>query len=290
MTPDDTIFAPMPELREPMLYGWRLVFIPFYVSLGGYLLVHIDPPWVVGIPCFMVLLIYAWRRERPRTYRKRAREMPQLDDRARSASELVFTLELERARRFRWQPEAWSWAQFEEQRRLCGLPPVRAIVEKALEPAVGSIDCPDALLEPEPVASSLRTSRRGALAFGGFFLAISLLGAVQGNWQGAGLALLMVLVILGQMPQFRDFHPFALGRTQVASVGGVLASDGRRWTPDDAVLLVSGRGRRGPVLVRLVGPAGWLSMCFMSPDEADFVTLWQRWMHPAPRPELLEPS
>jgi len=124
----------------------------------------------------------------------------------------------------------------------------------------------------------------------GSFLAISLLGAVQGNWQGAGLALLMVLVILGQMPQFRDFHPFALGRTQVASVGGVLASDGRRWTPDDAVLLVSGRGRRGPVLVRLVGPAGWLSMCFMSPDEADFVTLWQRWMHPAPRPELLEPS
>ena len=277
-----------------MLYGWRLVYIPVLVLLGGVLLVRlqsIDLSWHAGIVIFMVLLtLYAVPQALQRARWKRAREMPQLDDRARSASELVFTLELKRARRSPWRPETWSWAQFEEHRRQRGLPAVRAIVEKALEPAVRSIDCPDALLEPEPVASSLRTSRRGAMVRVGFFLAMTLLGAVQRDWWLAGSMLLIVLIFLGQMPQFRDFQPFALSRTQVASVGGVLASDGRRWTPDDAVLLVSGRAPRGPVFVRLVGSAGWLSMWFMAPDEADFVTLWQRWMHPVPRPELLEPS
>ncbi len=38
MTPHNTIFAPLPELKEPMLYGWRLVVL---VSLGGVLLVRL---------------------------------------------------------------------------------------------------------------------------------------------------------------------------------------------------------------------------------------------------------
>ncbi len=61
----------------------------------------------------------------------------------------------------------------------------------------------------------------------------------------------------------------------------------RRWTVDDAVMLVQCTPTLGPLIVRLVGEAGWLTLSFTDEKDPDFVRLWQRWNHPQPRPELL---
>ncbi len=100
--------------------------------------------------------------------------------------------------------------------------------------------------------------------------------------------LVFAMLLLAQMPQVRDRVPI-LRRDEtapVAGVGYVEAPRGARWTTGDSMLLVSALKAPGPLYVRLVGPAGWLSWTFTNASDADFLRLWQRWMHPRPRPEL----
>jgi hypothetical protein len=184
----------------------------------------------------------------------------------------------------------WDWPAFLAELHRRSIVRPHTIVDEATLPQLGAIPLTENLLEPEPVQASGDRSRSslllgaGACALGAayfFMMGIWVVGVLL-----SGLALLMT----AGLPQVRDVL-----RTLPMMESGVLAAPGvvvdakrkRRWTIDDAVMLVQCTSTVGPLIVRIVGEAGWVTLTFSDERDADFVTLWQRWNHPRPRPDLL---
>lgn len=114
---------------------------------------------------------------------------------------------------------------------------------------------------------------------------------------GTVLAIVVALFLLGlyrqtPLPCCGTFLVMILGTSYVAngpmklSVGsGVVEHRARRWTVDDAVMLVTRTGFFA-IRVRLVGAGGELQTHFRSTRDRQFQALWQRWTTAVPRTDL----
>lgn len=96
------------------------------------------------------------------------------------------------------------------------------------------------------------------------------------------------LVLLG-VPSLRSFGvPLGESIAPVAGLGILRDSRGRRWTVADSCMLIRRNGWNDKMItVELAGPAGYWTKHYFGVDDSGFQTLWRRWMHPYPKPDLL---
>lgn len=144
-------------------------------------------------------------------------------------------------------------------------------------------------MEPEPILGS--GDARGLMNWlwplG--FTASGLISMILGE---ALIAVLVFLVagffIVTSVPAIRDrFRIFRWDDGNiVAGMGSLRDERNRLWTIDNAMMIVQTKEIAGALFVRFIGEVGEMQVTFTDERDPDFITLWQRWNHPAPRPEL----
>lgn len=208
-----------------------------------------------------------------------------------TAGTLIEQLEQSRSAWCWWKPKLWPWSQLREVAGPRQIAVPRTIVDSKLVERLGAIEQPSHLLEPEPVmGSGLGLSRRTHYWLTAFLVMAAGTQFALGLWQSAVIAALGAVVYIVSVPRWRDttrglrMNEFKY----VAGVGYVEDSQGRRWTCDNAIMLVQVKRRSEALFVSLIGEAGSMAITFLSADDPDFIALWQRWAHPNPRPALVE--
>ncbi|TVQ53284.1 MAG: hypothetical protein EA377_08335 [Phycisphaerales bacterium] len=203
------------------------------------------------------------------------------------AVEVVF--ELERQRRFRLlgPPRLWTWRSFIEALDSCSIPRPRTIIDEQARPSLRRIPLPEHMLEPEGILESGSKPRARLKIAIGIVIVVAVYLLWLGTWW---LALVLAAIIALQLPEVRDTtRLFRMDhRETVVGLGTVTDRKQRRWTVDDAVMLVKCTETSGPLIVTMIGEAGHLTLSFTDDADPDLVRLWQRWNHPQPRPELTE--
>lgn len=167
-----------------------------------------------------------------------------------------------------------------------GIVPV-TVVEDALQAELEPIPRPEALLEPEPVTTLRnKTSNLGLVlvvitivCVGTFLFSIGMRRII-----GFAFLALMVPPLLA-VAESRGFRVWPAESFAPFAGPGVVTHRNRRWTVDDSIMFVQ-KTDRG-IRVQFDGPSGSLLLRFHSEKAPGFITLWQRWNHPQPRPELL---
>lgn len=109
------------------------------------------------------------------------------------------------------------------------------------------------------------------------------------EWFGGFMAMgLAIFFALTASPSLRD--RFRIIRWDdgnvVAGMGTLKDQNERRWTIENAAMVIQTKEVAGALFVQIVGEAGYLELTFVDEHDPDFVKLWQRWNHPQPRPEL----
>ncbi len=300
------VFATLPEVRQNVYYGWRFLLIVAafaftFASLAYWM--PIPSGILAGAMIVYGTLMFVIYRGRAVALRNKNAKRRTGGGKggpsttsgtcdARAIGELIFDLELARPLLPLVHEGIWPWKRFEEQRIRRGISAPTAVVETCLQPTISRIERTPELLEPETISSSAAWSRKTLVALVGFWILLAVLGLVNRDWILAGLGLSFVAVVLARVPIVRRFVPMlrAEAHAPVAGPGYIEDARGKRWTVGTAIMLVFAKSPAGPLIVRLVGDAGWQTLTFMHPDDPDFIGLWQRWTHPNPRLELLDPE
>lgn len=199
-------------------------------------------------------------------------------------------IELERERRFRLvgAPSMWSWRDFVEKLDTRGIERPRTIVDEATIAQLASVPLPAHMLEPEAILESGHEPRRHLMTTIILGALIALVLVLFGLWWIALLPLMFVAFSAIQLPEVRDAtRLFRMDQSEtVVGLGTITDKQQRRWTVDNALMLVQCRRDAGPLIVTIIGEAGDLMMPFTDEKDKDFIKLWQRWNHPSPRPDL----
>ncbi len=199
-------------------------------------------------------------------------------------------IELERGRRFRLlgPPPPWTWRSFIEALDSRSIPRPRTIIDEQAGPSLRRIPLPEELIEPEGILESSSMPRAHLKIAIGVVIAVALFLLWLGLWWLALLTLVLAMLIALQLPEVRDAtRLFRMDhRETIVGLGTVTDRKQRRWTVEDAVMLVKCTEDAGPLIVTMVGEAGHLTLSFTDETDPDLVRLWQRWNHPQPRPEL----
>ena len=191
-------------------------------------------------------------------------------------------LDLQKARSFcRKRDEAiWPWEQIAQS---VNGPLPRTVAETRMQKRLAAIGLIDDMLEPETILGSL-PMKRGMLIF---MIALYVLLIINAGWSVAGLLIAIgAVALLLQLPFLRDKFRWGEG-TVIAGLGVVETSRGKRWTVNDAIMIVQAQNGEPPLTVCFTGESGELVLQFIDERDPDFIKLWQRWNHPDPRPELL---
>lgn len=174
------------------------------------------------------------------------------------------------------------------------LPRLKAIVDPLLQEEIQSINLRHELMEPEPVESSFPIKDFGSR----YFMILMMMALFQSirdqSWFLAVLSLSYLLISI--FPRVTDLRErFSFLRSEDASIlvgpGWVKHTKrNRNWSVADSIILLRLRKRKalGTLYVRLLGPTRELNFTFESVRDPEFIRLWQRWMHPNPRLELME--
>ncbi len=177
---------------------------------------------------------------------------------------------------------------FQESLRSLEHPDTITIVDSRYRRLIDSIDLVDRFMEPETIDSRPRIDTTLAVLFGLMFLAgIATVFNGMTSWTNPVLiaaGVLMFWQLMGPVIWVRAFG-IGAGYAPVANMGVVSAGEERHWTVNDSCMLVRTNGRR--LLAEFIGPAGYLRIEYQNAADAGFRELWQRWMHPHPRPELV---
>lgn len=187
----------------------------------------------------------------------------------------------------------WNWPKMVRAAGDRGLEIPRALVDRRLWPAIRDIEIIDDLVEREFIAVSVTISGPFIVALLALALFLAVRAAVKGDWLDAAGFMVIAAIFAPAVPWVKKHVPMVRAEAEapIAAPGEVKDRRGRRWCADNAVMVVQAgppiwrRGGEG-LHVCLIGEAGRLELAFQSPDDPDFITLWQRWVHPHPRPEL----
>jgi hypothetical protein len=183
----------------------------------------------------------------------------------------------------------WNWDEFRQATAARGMQAPRTIVDSALAERLGAIEWTEYALEPEPILSSTPQGRATIAGLTAFCALIALLQVAGGRvWLGLFMLAPAACLVAG-LPRVRDaLRPLRQDEfNMIAGMGSLADRHGLRWSVDDAVMLVQTNRTPGGLYVSVVGEAGRAAMTFTDEHDGDFITLWQRWNHPHPRPELL---
>lgn len=174
------------------------------------------------------------------------------------------------------------------------LPNLKAIVDPLLQLEIQALALRNELLEPEPVQSSFPIKDRAT----NFFLVLMIMACFRSfmdqSWFLAVLSLSYLLISI--IPRVTDLRErFSFLRSEDASIlvgpGWVKHTKrNRNWSVADSIILLRLRKRKalGTLYVRLLGPTKDLNFIFENVRDPEFIRLWQRWMHPNPRLELMD--
>lgn len=168
---------------------------------------------------------------------------------------------------------------------------VRAIVDHLLRKEIQQVELTESLIEEESIGPT--TGRGGLIAAA--ILTVAVVSAAVSKGEVFLLLYWLVFCTIFVFPYisfFREHIPLLrLYSTEILAGPGWLRDHAnvRRWTIENSMLLLHLSGRRvlGPIWLHIIGPAGIQTLGFGSIRDPEFVRLWQRWMHPNPRLELI---
>ncbi|GEM_PF-3416228 len=168
-----------------------------------------------------------------------------------------------------------------------GIRPPGVILEASIAPGVRAIQRKDGLLEPECFQTH---SMRGI-----YLLAIiGLPAAIIATWINHRDSILIGFVALafgfGLLTRLVRMIRSSIGlpiADPVAGIGYIELPNGERLGSWQAVTLVTSDWFN-LLRVRLLSEGRTLTLTFRGTNDPGFITFWQRWNHPHPRPEFLE--
>ena len=162
-----------------------------------------------------------------------------------------------------------------------------------MQDEIQSIELRDDLLEQELLQSSMPMKDKKFIIVIVFMLVILTYSAIKGSWLSAAFVIYIIVFLLPNISFLREKLPFIRNEYRSLLVGlGWVNSHKRKqkWTIADSIILLRIRKHKplGTIHVRLLGPTKDFDFMFESVRDPEFIRLWQRWMHPNPRLELME--
>ncbi len=163
----------------------------------------------------------------------------------------------------------------------------RSIIDQKIADKVHQIPITNELLEPEMIRQ--HTTPYGYLS-GIVWVSLGS-WLFLGNWVANGWARigigLLACTLLAFASSFINYH--FTGRSSenygTAGLGIIEFGNGKTLRADECITLIS---KANGLLVRLLAPDGQvIDLTFANPRDPGFITFWQHWNHPNPRPELL---
>ncbi len=170
-----------------------------------------------------------------------------------------------------------------------GLKSSHTIAESSLRRLLEALPIISDMLEPERIQSRVPVGRFEAISLTLMVVPIVVFGrqALAGQARFLPMVVLTVGMVLFGASRFFDLR-FGESLAPIAGPGVVTDRNGRRWTVDCSSMLIRPVPNGNGLSVELLGPQGYLLMRFRrGVDDEGFRALWQRWMHPHPRPELV---
>jgi len=166
------------------------------------------------------------------------------------------------------------------------------LLDLRLAQQVKQIPLTDQFLEPEqvvPGSRANRSSRNTSIVIGALMLAIGLLLASPSCLVLAALFITIPLLSLRVMRRLAPDVRLGFGAC-IAGPGFLVANDELHFTCDRTICLIRSIGKartRDPSLeVWFISSDAIRRLDFPSPLDPQFISLWQRWCHPDPRPSL----
>ena len=238
-----------------------------------------------------------------RSYRKADRKMrePEREDAQASAHQIDATWQkiLTASAPYWLAPQLgraakWDWHRLQGACREYGGEIPRAVMDRAAVQSISNTATTENMLEIEPIGMSAGFDRRVHLPIliGMMFMILGV--ALSPFSTNTVLSLVGFSVVVGSLllsfRPIRDRIPqFSRKTTEpIAGPGFVENYRGKRWYIGDAVMLLTCRDDGRNIMAMLVGPAGRQLFNFADANDPEFIKLWQRWMHPHPRFELLD--
>jgi hypothetical protein len=293
-------FLGMNLLRFMFAYFVGMLCLDFIISVraGAPFLVSQAIPRASGGLVGMVILfgfiamLHRWRfRRRESELRSEEARLRGFNDQRLALARMVFDAESAISMFARNGRDRRLWTLLQRKMESGCLPRPRSLVDERRTVPIAQIELPDVLLEPETIASGAG-GPAGCVVACIVILGIGSLAVAIVTSSVLVLVLLLTVIAfaLTALPLVRRRLPWVTegSRLPIAGVGFVRDRNGRTWTTDDAMMLVSVQGVVSGVTVELVGANGVLRFAFADETDPEFIKLWQRWNHPHPRPELLE--
>ncbi len=165
----------------------------------------------------------------------------------------------------------------------------RIIIDQRYAKQVGEIEISPELLEPERV-----TGTAFFTGFTGWIYVVSMISwlVLGGQWFANSLAstLVMLVFVAGIVYLCTLFRQGTTGRSPLnfgtAGLGIIEFTNGETIQAADCITLIYRKIYYLQVL--LLAPNDQvIDLQFANPKDPGFITFWQRWNHPNPRPELL---
>lgn len=170
-----------------------------------------------------------------------------------------------------------------------GLASNHTIVDSSLRTPLEKIHLIPATLEPERIQSRDPMGRFEAISLATMIVPIVIFVRLALAGQAKFLPAVAICVGIVVFGASRYFD-LRLGESlaPIAGMGIVMDRNGRRWTVNDSSMLIRPIANGNGLTVELLGPEGYLLIRLRRGlEDQGFQTLWQRWMHPHPRPELM---
>lgn len=173
------------------------------------------------------------------------------------------------------------------------LPTVKAIVDSSLHDEIQSIELRNELLEQELIQSSIPIKELNTLFMISMMSFCLINGITNQDWIMAICGFFVLLGLLPYISFLRERLPFLRNDDKSLLVGPGwvdFQKRKRKWTVADSIMLLRLKTSKplGTLHVRLLGPHRDYEFTFQSVHDPEFIRLWQRWMHPNPRLELME--
>ena len=193
--------------------------------------------------------------------------------------------------------ERAAWRAVGEHAARVGVSMPRCVVSERLMKQCRAIPLTGDLLEPEEIGTSIKPGKFTIAFEFGMLVIFAVLAAESNNWILVLFPAIYLLFLLHMRFQWLQVG-FLLGTAKalpIAGCGVVTASEGRRWTRRDSLMLVQADRMWGVPIVTMFGPPeqgnergrAKLQMTFANTADPHFVALWRRWNHLDPKPDLL---
>lgn len=170
-----------------------------------------------------------------------------------------------------------------------GLTLPRTLADDKLRDELSRIPLTADLLEPEYILKSKAVGKRGVVLMAFVYLVPALFMVIASNWRASLTYVAIALGFAASLPRVRRvIRPYRWEQRAPVAGCGVVKGVDKRWTCDDAVMIVQRTVFSGGIVVTLIGRAGIWVAGFADTTDDDFINLWQRWNHLDPKPELLE--